>query len=44
MIFLLMLGSFLLGMYVDNRFCPRVRIVDGKMTVEWSDKKKSANK
>lgn len=41
MITLLMIASFLAGMYVDNRFCPKVRIVDGKLTVEWNDKAKS---
>lgn len=40
MITLLMIASFIAGMYVDNRFCPKVRIVDGKLTVEWSDKGK----
>lgn len=43
MAFLLIL-AFAAGMYVDNRFCPKVRIIDGKLTVEWNDKtKKSGN-
>lgn len=40
---LLIIAAFLAGMYVDNRFCPKVRIVDGKLTVEWNDKSKSKN-
>lgn len=35
-----MIASFIAGMYVDNRFCPKVRILDGKLTVEWNDKDK----
>lgn len=39
MLFLLIL-SFAAGMYVDNRFCPKVRIINGKLTIEWADKNK----
>jgi hypothetical protein len=36
--------SFILGLaigvFIDNRFAPKVKMVDGKITFEWSDKKK----
>jgi hypothetical protein len=40
MIFLLCLVSFLAGMYVDNRFCPKIRYENGELKVNWSDKNK----
>lgn len=33
--------GFALGMFIDNRFAPKVRIVGGKITLEWSDKNKT---
>lgn len=39
-----MLLSFLSGMYIDNRFCPRVRIVDGELKISWADKNKANDK
>lgn len=37
-----MIASFLAGMYVDNRFCPKVRIENGELKVQWSDKNKKS--
>lgn len=37
----LMILAFVAGMVVDNRFAPKVKRVDGKITLEWSDKKKN---
>lgn len=37
---LFMILSFAAGMYVDNRFCPKIRFEDGKLTVQWIDKEK----
>ncbi len=32
------------GAIIDNRFAPKVKKVDGKITLEWSDKKKNPNR
>ena len=34
--------GFAIGGFVDNRFAPKVKMVDGKITFEWSDKNKKA--
>lgn len=31
--------GFAVGVIVDNRFAPKVRMVDGKITFEWTSKK-----
>lgn len=40
MILVFIIG-FVVGVIVDNRFAPKVKYVDGKITLEWSDKKKT---
>lgn len=32
--------GFVVGAYIDNRFAPKIRIVDGKVTLTWADKNK----
>lgn len=34
------IAGFAIGAYIDNRFAPKVRFVDGKVTLTWADKTK----
>lgn len=38
MIIVFIIG-FITGVVIDNRFAPKVRVVDGKITFEWNTKK-----
>lgn len=31
----------IVGAFLDNKFAPKVKYTDGKITFEWSDKKKT---
>lgn len=33
--------GFVIGVIIDNRYAPKVKKVDGKITLEWSEKKKT---
>jgi hypothetical protein len=36
----LLIIGFVIGVIVDNRFAPKVKYTDGKISFEWSDKNK----
>lgn len=36
----LLIIGFVVGVIVDNRYAPKVRYTDGKITFEWADKNK----
>lgn len=38
---LIFILGFIAGVVIDNKFAPKVRIVDGKITLEWNNKKKT---
>lgn len=33
--------GFILGVIIDNRYAPKVKMSDGKISFEWSDKNKT---
>lgn len=39
---LLCILSFIAGAVVDNRFAPKVTIVNGEVKLQWADKKKTS--
>ncbi len=40
---ILLILAFIAGMFVDNMFAPKIKMENGKLTVEWSNKKINKN-
>lgn len=39
---IMLLIGLVLGAYLDNRFAPKIRIENGKFTMQWADKNKKS--